>query len=171
MTSRAKATSSWRARSTSGKPSGAAKISALAVDVVDFIATRKPDDPMWSKPFIMQGDGAGALFASNGGINDAPFPEHFEPWESPTENKMNKKQFNPIAKIFNDNKSAPEQYPIIATTYRVVEHWQTGALTRNLPWLAELMPNMFVELSEELAAEKEIENGDTCHDIQHPRRY
>ncbi len=131
------------------------------LDVVDFIATRKPDDPMWSKPFIMQGDGTGALFASAGAINDAPFPEHFEPWESPTENKMNKKQFNPIAKIFNDNKSAPDQYPIIATTYRVVEHWQTGALTRNLPWLAELMPNMFVELSEELAAEKEIENGDT----------
>jgi anaerobic selenocysteine-containing dehydrogenase len=51
------------------------------------------------------------------------------------------------------------QYPIIATTYRLVEHWQTGPMTRNLPWLAELMPEMFVELSEELAAEKGIVNG------------
>ena len=132
------------------------------VDVADFIATRKPDDPMWAAPFIMQGDGTGALFASNGSINDAPFPEHFEPWESPTENRMNKKPYNPVAKIFNDNKSTFDKYPIVATTYRVVEHWQTGALTRNLPWLAELMPDMFVEMSTELAAEKGIENGDKC---------
>ena len=51
-------------------------------------------------------------------------------------------------------------YPIIATTYRVSEHWQTGSMTRNVPWLAELVPHMFVEISEELAKEKGIKNKD-----------
>ena len=32
-------------------------------------------------------------------------------------------------------------------------------MTRNLPWLVELQPEMFVELSEELAAEKDVTNG------------
>ena len=33
-------------------------------------------------------------------------------------------------------------------------------MTRNTPWLAELVPNMFAELGEELAREKGIKNGD-----------
>lgn len=57
-------------------------------------------------------------------------------------------------------KGSPDKYPIVGTTYRVTEHWQSGGMTRNLPWLNELMPNLFVELSEELAREKAIENGD-----------
>jgi formate dehydrogenase major subunit len=59
-----------------------------------------------------------------------------------------------------DHKGTPDEYPIVATTYRVTEHWQTGSMTRNLPWLNELMPDLFVELSEELAREKVIESGD-----------
>lgn len=59
-----------------------------------------------------------------------------------------------------DKRGVADKFPIIGTTYRVTEHWQTGALTRNLPWLAELMPNMFVEISEELARLKGIKNGD-----------
>jgi formate dehydrogenase major subunit len=54
----------------------------------------------------------------------------------------------------------PAEYPIVCTTYRVTEHWQAGAMTRNLPWLVELMPEPFVEMSKELAAEKGIGNGD-----------
>ena len=54
-----------------------------------------------------------------------------------------------------------ERYPIVATTYRVSEHWQTGVMTRHLPWLLEMQPQMFVEMSLELAAEKGIKNGDT----------
>jgi anaerobic selenocysteine-containing dehydrogenase len=50
-------------------------------------------------------------------------------------------------------------FPIVCTTYRVTEHWQAGMMTRNLPWLNELMPEPFVEMSEELAAAKGIENG------------
>ena len=51
-------------------------------------------------------------------------------------------------------------YPIVATTYRVSEHWQAGAMTRSLPWLVELQPSAFVEISRELADEKGLSNGD-----------
>lgn len=129
-------------------------------DVPDFIKTVGPDKPAFTRPFIMQPDGTGRLFAPKTAMKDGPFPEHYEPWESPTENTMNSQVVNPATKVWEPEKqSKTDKYPIIGTTYRVVEHWQTGALTRNLPWLAELMPNMFVELSEELAREKGIKNG------------
>ena len=114
-----------------------------------------------SYPFIMNTEGLGKLFG--GGLADGPFSEHYEPWESPVDNLLSKQQNDPIIKIWAgelDKKGERDKYPIVATTYRVVEHWQTGAMSRNLPWLAELMPDMFVELSEELAAEKGIANGD-----------
>jgi formate dehydrogenase major subunit len=53
-----------------------------------------------------------------------------------------------------------EKFPYVGTTYRVSEHWQAGAMTRNLPWLVELVPDMFVEISEQLAAWQGIGNGD-----------
>ena len=58
---------------------------------------------------------------------------------------------------------SPDEFPIVATTYRVTEHWQAGAMTRNLDWLNELMPQVFVEMSEELAEEKGIKNGDRIY--------
>ncbi|NPV89851.1 MAG: formate dehydrogenase-N subunit alpha [Firmicutes bacterium] len=128
-------------------------------DVPDFIKTNAPTSPTGTMPFIMHPDMVGGLYVTNGTMKEGPFPEHYEPWETPTQNKINRLSFNPMAKVFDKNQSTPDKYPIVATTYRLVEHWQTGALTRNLPWLAELMPNMFVELSEELAKEKGIENG------------
>lgn len=135
----------------------------VGVDVPDFIGTTSPDKPNFTKPFIMRPEGLGCLFATASSMKDGPFPEHYEPWESPTENRMNSQNLNPATKIIEpDKQGTSEEYPIIATTYRVSEHWQTGALTRNLPWLAELMPDMFVELSEELAKEKGIKNG---HDV------
>ena len=53
-----------------------------------------------------------------------------------------------------------EEFPIVATSYSVCEHWQSGTQTRNIPWLVEIMPRPFVEISEELAKEKGIKNGD-----------
>jgi len=112
-------------------------------------------------PFIMKPEGFGRVFGA--GRADGPFPEHYEPWESPVDNLMSDQQNNPAFTIWAsdmDFKSDRSKYPIVCTTYRVSEHWQAGQLTRNNHWLVELQPEMFVELSEELAAEKGIANGD-----------
>ncbi len=117
--------------------------------------------------FIMRTGGHARLFGAGraDGRADGPFPEHYEPWESPVENLLHPNQStNPAFKIWNsemDVQGAPDRYPLVGTTYRVSEHWQTGAMTRNLPWLAELQPQMFVEMSPELAAERGIANGET----------
>jgi formate dehydrogenase-N alpha subunit len=120
------------------------------------------------QPFIMRSEGHGCLFAPNLGtreasLADGPLPEHYEPWESPlSANPLSGTMNDPVIKIWRpDEQSTPEKgFSIVASTYRVVEHWQAGQMTRNLPWLVEQMPNMFVELSEELAEEKGITNGD-----------
>jgi len=112
--------------------------------------------------FIMNPEGHARLFGP--GPADGPFPEHYEPWESPVENLLSKTQMNPAFKIWDsdmDTKGSPEEFPIVGTTYRVSEMWQSGAMTRSNPWLNELQPGMFVEMSEELAGEKRIKNGDT----------
>ena len=102
------------------------------------------------------------------GRADGPFPEHYEPVESPlAANPMGHKTLiNPAIKLWHEDKpdenpiGAPDKYPIVATTYRVTAHWQAGAMTRNLPWLAELHPEMFVEISPTLAKKKGIKSGD-----------
>jgi len=109
-------------------------------------------------PFIMQRYGRARLFGA--GMADGPFPEHYEPWESPVSNLLSPVQASPLLKAWADKKGARSEYPILATTHRLVEHMHTGALTRNLPWLDELMPQMFVEISEELAAERGLTGGD-----------
>ena len=110
-------------------------------------------------PFIMKPEGRGHLFGS--GRADGPFPEHYEPWESPVSNPMSPQQNNPaIVSWETVAKGAAADYPIVATTHRMVEHLHTGAVTRRLPWLVELMPEMFVEMSRELAAAKGITSGD-----------
>jgi formate dehydrogenase-N alpha subunit len=111
-------------------------------------------------PFIMKLEGRGYLFGP--GRPDGPFPEHYEPWESPLLNPMSPQQNNPAIKSWETiARGAATDYPILATTHRVVEHLHTGAITRRLPWLVEMMPEMFVEMSQELAAEKGIAGGDT----------
>jgi formate dehydrogenase major subunit len=110
--------------------------------------------------FIMKPEGHARLFGM--GRADGPLPEHYEPWESPVENQMSGTQNDPAllkGDSADSERGDPTKYPIVATTYRVSEHWQAGQMTRNLPWIVELMPEMFVELSEELAAEKGIVNG------------
>ena len=114
-------------------------------------------------PFIMMSEGKGAIYGP--GLNDGPFPEHYESLECPLEESlMSKQRINPTIKIFGEKEDAfyscDMRYPYVATTYRVTEHWQTGVVTRHTPWLLEMQPQQFVEMSRELAAEKGIKNGD-----------
>jgi formate dehydrogenase major subunit len=112
-------------------------------------------------PFIMKEEGVARLWGF--GLAEGPLPEVYEPWESPLErNLMSGTKTNPCAFIgaFMNERGTPARYPCVGTTYRCTEHWQTGIMTRNLPWLVELMPNMYVELDEELAADRGIDNGD-----------
>jgi formate dehydrogenase major subunit len=114
-------------------------------------------------PFIMKPDGVASIFGP--GLADGPFPEHYEPLECPIEkNLMSDQRINPAIKIF---KGGPDtfatcdpRYPFVCTTYRVTEHWQTGVLTRWLPWLIEAEPQIFCEMSKELAEVRGIKNGD-----------
>jgi len=109
-------------------------------------------------PFIMKPEGYARIFGP--GLVDGPFPEHYEPLEGPIMNPLSGTQHNPAIRIWREEEVAtPDEYPIVCTTYRVTEHWQAGQMTRNLPWLVELMPQMFVEMSEELAEEKGIATG------------
>jgi formate dehydrogenase major subunit len=104
------------------------------------------------------------------GMAEGPFPEHYEPLECPIEkNLMSSQKFNPTARIFGEAGvgvgadkflSCDPRFPLVCTTYRVTEHWQTGVMTRWTPWLVELEPQMFVEMSKELAKEKGIKGGE-----------
>ena len=117
-------------------------------------------------PFIMHREGHAHLFGP--GREDGPFPEHYEPWE--TVLTSNPSGTGTLTSPTNFGHARPEAYehpghgnpdfPIVGTTYRLVEHWQAGQMTRNLPWLCQLQPDAFVELSEELAAILGINNGD-----------
>jgi len=111
-------------------------------------------------PFIMKPQGFARLFGP--GRAEGPFPEHYEPLESPISNPLSGTQNNPAIKVWRPDQIAKpgDGYDIVCTTYRVTEHWQAGQMTRNLPWLVELMPDVFVEMSEELAAEKGISTGE-----------
>jgi formate dehydrogenase major subunit len=121
-----------------------------------------PWPPQDKYPFIMNAEGHARLFAQ--GLAEGPFPEHYEPQESPVKNLISTQQNNPCTKVWNtagvDLWGSPDKFPIIATTFRMTEHWQAGAMTRNLPWLCELTPDMFVEISKSLAAKKLIKHGD-----------
>jgi formate dehydrogenase major subunit len=143
-------------------------------DVPDFEPTKPPDyrPPPDAKgmaaiagnqPFIMKPDGLGWLFAV-GALKDGPLPTHYEPVESPIPNAIYKQEDNPTVRYFEGELNAlahtPEtQYPIVATTYRLTEHYLSGPMSRFNSWLNELQPEMFVELSPELAAEKGIEHA------------
>jgi formate dehydrogenase-N alpha subunit len=113
-----------------------------------------------SYPFVMKPEGRGYLFGP--GRPDGPFPEHYEPWESPVSNPMSPQQSNPaLVSWETGDKGTAADYPIVATTHRSVDHLHTGSVTRRLPWLVELAPEMSVEMSRELAAERGIDDGDT----------
>jgi formate dehydrogenase major subunit len=124
------------------------------------------------QPFIMHPDGLGWLFAP-ATTKDGPFPTHYEPVESPVSNPLYKQEDNPTARYFqgplNVIAHTPEsEYPIIATTYRLTEHYLSGPMSRFNSWLNELQPAMFAEISPELAAERGIVHGGWCT-IHSPR--
>ncbi len=114
-------------------------------------------------PFIMTTEGFGQIFGP--GRNDGPLPEFYEPLECPVnEHPFSKQLHNPTALIFAGEAEkravCDPRYPFICSTYRVTEHWQTGVMTRWTPWLLEAEPQMFVEMSPELAEMRGIKGGE-----------
>ena len=147
-------------------------------DVPDFPPAKPPDAAAapaglglgaqsGTDAFIMKADGKAWLFVPRG-LADGPLPEHYEPLESPVRNVLSRVQVDPIVRVWStdrereigDRVGQAAQFPIVCTTYRLTEHFQAGAMSRTLPWLAEVQPEMFVEMSRELAADKGIRNGD-----------
>ena len=124
-----------------------------------------PDALAGDDPFIMQADGKAWLFAPKG-MMDGPLPTHYEPQESPVDNPLYTQQQSPTRIMFprEDNLSAPsgkapgtDVYPFMFTTYRLTEHHTAGGMSRWLPYLSELQPEMFCEISPELAELKGLE--------------
>ena len=110
-------------------------------------------------PFIMQPDGRGWLFAPLG-LVDGPLPAHYEPHESPFDNPLYSTRHSPMRTTFNrqDNPyNDRDAFPFVLTTYRLTEHHAAGGMSRFLPYLAELQPGMFCEVSPQLAAERGLE--------------
>ncbi|MDB5451309.1 MAG: formate dehydrogenase, alpha subunit [Phenylobacterium sp.] len=129
------------------------------IDVPDYIPTIPPSAGVG--PFIMNAEGSGRLFA-RGLMAEGPFPEHYEPFESPTPNLLHPKvKSNPAARVFPDDRSAfgtDANFPYVATTYRLTEHfhfWTKHALIN-----AILQPEQFIEIGEALAREKGIGQAD-----------
>jgi len=146
-------------------------------DVPDFQATKAPsyrpepgvggpDGLAGDDPFIMQADGKGWLYAPSG-LLDGPLPVHYEPVESPLRNAMHPQQSNPTRDMFprKENLTGPsppepggDVFPYVVTTYRLTEHHTAGGMSRWSPYLAELQPEFFCEVSPELAAERGLEH-------------
>jgi formate dehydrogenase major subunit len=144
-------------------------------DVPDFEATKRPDyvPPEGARaqdaiggadPFIMQMDGKAWLYAPSG-LVDGPLPTHYEPAESVVANYLYDQQSSPtierIAGPWNrENPSLSEVFPFQVTTYRLTEHHTAGGMSRTLPYLSELQPEFFVEVSPELAELRGLTNGE-----------
>lgn len=145
-------------------------------DVPDFPADKPPDftpEPgsvgmdahRGDAPFVMMPEGKGLLFVPSGLI-DGPIPTHYEPWETPVTNLLYPEQArSPVVPTFDrpDNEYheiGDPRFPHVLTTYRLTEHHTAGGMSRYVPWLAELQPEGFCEISPELAGESGVDNGD-----------
>jgi len=146
-------------------------------DNADFVADRPPSyrPPPGATgvaaisgidPFIMQADGKAWLFVP-AGLVDGPLPAHYEPQESPLPNPLYRQQHNPVRQIIggpedrfqpSGDQPGAEVFPYVVTTYRLTEHHTAGGMSRFLPYLAELQPALFCEVSPELAAERGLEH-------------
>ena len=146
-------------------------------DVPDFAADKHPgfepadgataqDAIGGADPFVMQTDGKGWLFVPSG-LTDGPLPAHYEPQESPFANPLYTRQSNPARQLLarEENLSNPsgrergnDVFPYVFTTYRLTEHHTAGGMSRWVPYLAELQPEFFCEVSPELAAERSLEH-------------
>ena len=120
-----------------------------------------------NEPFIMQADGRVWLYVPTG-LADGPMPVHYEPEEAPTRNALHPKtRSNPARERFerpdnlynpSDHQPGSEVFPFAFTTFRIAEHHTAGGMSRWTPYLAELAPEMFVEVSPALAAERGLEH-------------
>ena len=146
-------------------------------DVPDYIADRPPsyrpppgatgvDAISGADPFIMQADGKAWLFTPAGMV-DGPLPTHYEPQESPFRNVLYGQQHNPVRQILRhpENRYQPSGdepgsavFPYVTTTYRLTEHHTAGGMSRFLPYLSELQPAFFCEVSPQLAAERGLDH-------------
>lgn len=148
-------------------------------DVPDFKKDKSPDhEPpegatgpealSGTDPFIMQADGKAWLYVPSG-LTDGPLPAHYEPQDSPFPNLLYAQQRNPVRQLITpipDNRYQPsgdepgsQVFPFVATTYRLTEHHTAGGMSRWQPYLAELQPEFFCEVSPELAAERGLEHA------------
>jgi formate dehydrogenase major subunit len=152
-----------------------AKQEWTGLDVPDFEKSKPPDYKpapgakgmeaiAGDKPFILHPDGVGWLFVTSG-LKDGPLPTHYEPLESPFGNTLYPDRiYNPAA----DRKERPdnpyarpqdERFPYVLSTYRLTEHHTAGGMSRTLSHLAELQPELFCEVSPELAGEIGVDHG------------
>jgi formate dehydrogenase major subunit len=145
------------------------------IDVPDFVPDKSPEyRPTGNEsglagipgdaPFILHEDGLGWLYVASG-LQDGPIPTHYEPLESPVHNALYSRDTNPAVHWFTrqENRFAPPgdpRFPFVLTTYRLTEHHTAGGMSRFLSHLAELQPELFAEMSPELAVELKIGNGD-----------
>jgi formate dehydrogenase major subunit len=144
------------------------------IDVPDFDEQKSPDyvpgdDAKGPEairgdhPFIMQADGLGWIYVPQG-LEDGPLPTHYEPHESPFENPLYLQRANPRRQQMERpenpyNPRGSDEYPYVVTTYRLTEHHTAGGMSRFVPYLSELQPAMFCEVSPELAAERGLAHG------------
>jgi formate dehydrogenase major subunit len=144
-------------------------------DIPDFIVERPPsyrpskdargkDTIGGADPFVMQSDGRGWLYVP-AGLRDGPLPTHYEPQESLIANPLYGQQCNPERMEWNRKDNPYHQpysdprFPYLVTTYRLTEHHTAGGMSRWLSWLSELQPEMFCEVSPELASLHGLKNG------------
>ncbi|MBS0372260.1 MAG: formate dehydrogenase-N subunit alpha [Proteobacteria bacterium] len=132
----------------------------VGADVPDFKIDAAPDSGM--NPFIMNHEGVGRLFAVDK-LVDGPFPEHYEPMESPIgTNPLHPKVINsPAVRMFKGDRErlgTAKDFPYVGTTYRLTEHFQFWTKSVRLNAIAQ--PEQFVEVGEALAREKGIAHGD-----------
>jgi formate dehydrogenase major subunit len=130
-------------------------------DVPDFKVDSKPKDHMG--PFIMNAEGVGRIFGPLSAFADGPFPEHYEPIESPIDNPLHPTQtHNPVVKRFQtpeDKYATPKDgYTIVCTTYRMTEHYHYW--TKNNRMNVQLVPEPFVEIPAELANDMGLHGGE-----------
>jgi formate dehydrogenase major subunit len=148
-------------------------------DSPDFPPTKEPDYKpprdakkmeaiAGDKPFILHPDGRGWLYSPTG-LVDGPLPVHYEPQESPFTNPLYAQQRNPTRQLFPrpenayhpaGGQSQANVFPFVLSTYRLTEHHTAGGMSRTVPYLAELQPEFFVEVSPQLAAERGLEHGE-----------
>lgn len=133
-------------------------------DVPDGPWAPQADTKNGKLAYIMTTDGYAQLYGP--GRLDGPFPEHYEPAETPVaQHPFSKQLSSPVYKFHTSDmdklaKAADPKYPIVLTTYSMTEHWCGGGETRNVPNLLEAEPQLYVEMSPELAKEKGIASGD-----------